>query len=161
MLLPREYTVPGSERSGAFDVSVFRMAESEVAARRNCLIAYSHMQVRAFMDIVRQSKLADRKTEIIFMMRDVLPHRVSFFHEMIGPEAHGHDQADLDAGKTVARPYVNFATHFEGALTRSRIAVGLGGFRYEHVSSSIISSYICIVIAIGGPNLASNPGYTH
>ena len=110
MLLPREYTVPGSERSGAFDIDLFRSAEDEVAARRNCLIAYSHMQVRAFMDIVRQSKLADRKTEIIFMMRDVLPHRVSFFHEMIGPEAHGHDQADLDAGKTVARPYVNFAT---------------------------------------------------
>eukprot|EP00900_Chrysochromulina_parva_P015772 jgi/Chrpa1/24196/Chrysochromulina_OHIO_Genome00026047-RA len=67
-------------------------------------------KVRAFMDIVRRSKLADRKIEVIFMMRDILPHRVSFFHEMIGPEAHGHDQADLDAGKTVARPYVNFAT---------------------------------------------------
>jgi hypothetical protein len=108
--LPRQYKVPGSERSGAFNVSLFRRAEDEVATRRNVLIAYSHMQVRAFMDIVRRSKLADRKIEVIFMMRDILPHRVSFFHEMIGPEAHGHDQADLDAGKTVARPYVNFAT---------------------------------------------------
>ena len=108
--LPPEYIVPGSERSGAFNETVFRRAENEVAARRNCLIAYSHMQVRAFTDIVRVSKLGHRKMEVIFMMRDVLPHRVSFFHEMIGPAAHGHDQADLDAGKTVARPYVNFAT---------------------------------------------------
>ena len=108
--LPRQYKVPGSERSGAFNVSIFRRAEDEVAARRNCLIAYSHMQVRSFMDVIRQSKLADKQVQVIFMMRDVLPHRVSFFHEMIGPEAHGHDQADLDAGKTVARPYVDFAT---------------------------------------------------
>ena len=108
--LPLKYKVPGSERSGAFNEAVFRAAEIEVAVRRNVLLAYSHMQVRSFMDIIRQSELADRKIEVIFMMRDTLAHRVSFFHEMIGPEAHGHDHADLEAGKTVARPYVNFAT---------------------------------------------------
>jgi hypothetical protein len=108
--LPQKYKVPGSERSGAFNEAVFRAAEIEVAVRRNVLLAYSHMQVRSFMDIIRQSELADRKIEVIFMMRDTLAHRVSFFHEMIGPEAHGHDHADLEAGKTVARPYVNFAT---------------------------------------------------
>jgi len=109
-MLPGKYIVPGSQRSAGFDEDEFRLAEDEVAARGNVIIAFSHMQVRAFVDIIRPSKLANRKIEVIFMIRDVLPHRVSFFHEMIGPEAHDHDQADLDMGKTLARPYPDFYT---------------------------------------------------
>ncbi|KOO31168.1 hypothetical protein Ctob_005135 [Chrysochromulina tobinii] len=106
--LPAMWTVPGSERSDGFNMTRYLAVEDEVCSRMNALIAFSHMQTRTWLNNILPTKLGMRKIETIFMLRDILPHRISFFHEMVGPEAHGADQEELDVGKTVHRPYLEF-----------------------------------------------------
>ncbi len=111
--LPEKYIVPGSQRSERFDEDIFRAAEHEVAARMNVLIAYSHMNSRTFSNIIINSTLEPRDIKVIFLMRDTLAHRISFFHEMVGPDAHDSDQESLDLGKTVHRPFPDIKTWYE------------------------------------------------
>jgi hypothetical protein len=88
--LPPQYVVPGSMPSSNFDVLAFgrscNLFSCEVAQRQNHLVGFSHSGVFKFWEAISNSTLRSRQIKLIYLVRDVVIHRLSVFHEKVGPQ---------------------------------------------------------------------------